>query len=63
MFNADNFIATLRSTIHNVRRFGSKADVCSATGHVRFASNSDRESRHAENGHVRFPPKADMCGN
>jgi hypothetical protein len=25
-------------------RFGSKADICSAKGHVRFAPNSDRES-------------------
>jgi hypothetical protein len=25
-------------------RFGSKADICAAKGHVRFASNSDRKS-------------------
>ena len=25
-------------------RFGSKADMCAAKGHVRFAPNSDRES-------------------
>jgi hypothetical protein len=25
-------------------RFGSLADICSAKGHVRFASNSDRKS-------------------
>src|SRR5262249_48519753 len=29
-------------------RFGSKADICSATGHVRFAPESDRESRHRQ---------------
>jgi hypothetical protein len=34
-------------------RFGSCADMCVAIGHVRFAPNSDRESRHATNGHVR----------
>jgi hypothetical protein len=38
-------------------RFGSEADICSAKGHVRFAPNSDRTSRHAANGHVRFTPK------
>src|SRR5262245_10439294 len=27
-------------------RFGSKADICGATEHVRFAPNSDRESGH-----------------
>jgi hypothetical protein len=42
-------------------RFGSLADICNATSDVRFTPNSDRESRHAANGHVRFTPKADMC--
>src|SRR5262245_39190228 len=27
-------------------RFGSKADICSATEHVRFTPNSDRRSGH-----------------
>jgi hypothetical protein len=27
-------------------RFGSKADICAATSHVRFVPNSDRESGH-----------------
>jgi hypothetical protein len=35
-------------------RFGSEADMCSATPDVRFTPNSDRKSRHAANGHVRF---------
>jgi len=35
-------------------RFGSKADMCAAKCDVRFTPNSDRESRHAANGHVRF---------
>ena len=39
-------------------RFGSQADVCTAKGHVRFAPNSDRKSRHAANGHVRFTAKS-----
>ena len=34
-------------------RFGSKADICAAKSHVRFTPNSDHESRHAANGHVR----------
>jgi hypothetical protein len=43
-------------------RFGSKADICGATSHVRFTPNCDWKS-----GHLRFvmsasPPKADMCG-
>ena len=36
-------------TIHAPKayvRFGSKADSCSATTHVRFTPNSDRESGH-----------------
>jgi hypothetical protein len=42
-------------------RFGSKADICGATSHVRFTPNCDCKS-----GHLRFvmsalPPKADMC--
>jgi plastocyanin len=41
-------------------RFGSKADICTAIGHVRFAPNSDRESGFPANGHVRFTPKADI---
>jgi hypothetical protein len=34
-------------------RFGSQADISTATRHVRFTPNSDRESP--------LPPKADMC--
>jgi DNA-binding NtrC family response regulator len=30
-------------------RFGSKADICTAIGHVRFTPNSDRESGHVGN--------------
>jgi hypothetical protein len=36
-----------------------KADMCSATRYVRFTPNSDRESGHAANGHVRFTPKSE----
>ena len=43
-------------------RFGSKADICSAKGHVRFAPNSDRESEFPQTGMSALPPKADMCG-
>jgi hypothetical protein len=43
-------------------RFGSKADICSAKGHVRFASNSDRESEFPQTVMSALPLKADMCG-
>ena len=43
-------------------RFGSKADMCSAPAHVRFAPNSDRESGHPAKGMFALPPKADRCG-
>jgi len=39
-------------------RFGSKADMCNAPAHVRFAPDSDRKSRHAANSHVRFTPES-----
>jgi len=42
-------------------RFGSKADICAATSHVRFTPNSDRKSRHAQTVMSALPPKADMC--
>jgi hypothetical protein len=42
-------------------RFGSKADICSAKGHVRFASDSDRESGHPQKVMSALPSKADMC--
>ena len=43
-------------------RFGSKADICSAKRHVRFAPNSDRESGLPQTVKSALPPKADMCG-
>src|SRR6476646_8987670 len=42
-------------------RFGSKADICGATTHVRFTPNSDRESRHAQMVMSALHPIADMC--
>jgi len=42
-------------------RFGSKADICTAIGHVRFAPNSDRESGFPRKVMSALPPKADMC--
>jgi hypothetical protein len=41
-------------------RFGSKADICSAT-HVRFTPNSDRESGFPQKVMSALPPKADIC--
>jgi hypothetical protein len=46
---------------HHVR-FGSKADICAATSHVRFTPNSDRESQPPAKVMSALPPKADMCG-
>jgi hypothetical protein len=43
-------------------RFGSKADICAATGHVRFIPNSDRESEIPQKAMSALPQKADMCG-
>jgi hypothetical protein len=43
-------------------RFGSKADIFSAKGHVRFAPNSDRESGFPQTVMSALHPKADMCG-
>jgi hypothetical protein len=42
-------------------RFGSKADICGVTSHVRFTPNSDHTSRHAANGHVWFYPRKRTC--
>jgi hypothetical protein len=43
-------------------RFGSLADICGAKGHVRFAPNSDHESRLAQTVMSALPPKADVSG-
>jgi hypothetical protein len=43
-------------------RFGSLADMCVAKTYVRFAPESDRESRHPQRVMSALPPKADMCG-
>src|SRR5262245_48516122 len=42
-------------------RFGSKADICVATSHVRFTPNSDRKSGLPQRVMSALPPKADMC--
>jgi hypothetical protein len=41
-------------------RFGSKADICAATSHVRFTPNSDRESEIPQKAMSALPPKADI---
>jgi hypothetical protein len=43
-------------------RFGSKADICVATSHVRFTPNSDRESGLPQPVMSALPPKAEICG-
>src|SRR5262245_7014650 len=40
---------------------GQKQDTCSASIHVRFAPNSDRESGFPQTVMSALPPKADMC--
>jgi hypothetical protein len=42
-------------------RFGSKADICGATDHVRFTPNSDRKSGFLHKVMSALPLKADMC--
>ena len=42
-------------------RFGSLADICSATCHVRFTPNSDRKSGQPQTVMSASPPIADMC--
>jgi len=43
-------------------RFGSKADMCAAKGHVRFTPKSDHENGFPHKVMSALPPKADMCG-
>jgi hypothetical protein len=43
-------------------RFGSKADICSEKGHVRFTPNSDRESGFPQTAMSALPPIADISG-
>jgi hypothetical protein len=42
-------------------RFGSKADICGATSHVRFTPIGDRERGFPHKVMSALPPKADMC--
>jgi hypothetical protein len=43
-------------------RFGSKADICNAPTHVRFALIATAKAgMYPANGHVCFPPKADIA--
>ncbi len=61
-------LATLARTQEGARRmradvrFGSKADICAAKRHVRFAPNSDRESGFSQTVMSALPTKADVCG-
>src|SRR4029078_12752423 len=47
-FAADGTGSTTHRALENVR-FGSKADMCGAKRYVRFAPESDRESRYPKN--------------
>ena len=42
-------------------RFGSEADICAATSHVRFTPNSDRKSGFPQTVMSALPPKGDMA--
>jgi hypothetical protein len=57
---AETGIKIVRWCATNVR-FGSKADMRSAKGHVRFAHNSDRESGFPQTAMSALPPIADIC--
>src|SRR5262245_53405003 len=59
---ASNLLADGSDSFATNVRFGSKADICSAKGHVRFAPNSDRESGLVPIVMSALPPKAHMCG-
>jgi hypothetical protein len=43
-------------------RFGSKADMCAASTHVRFTPISDRKSGPPRKVMSALPLRADMCG-
>jgi hypothetical protein len=47
--------------IANSELFGSQADMCATTGHVRFTPNSDRESGPSRQAMSALPLRADMC--
>jgi hypothetical protein len=51
---------TQAANVSRYVRFGSKADICSATGHVRFTPNSDRKSRLPPRVMSALPLKADI---
>jgi hypothetical protein len=46
-------------SVRNVR-FGSQADICAATRHVRFTPNSDQKSGHAAKRYVCFTPESGL---
>ena len=58
--HTDQLLRTAPNKMPNVR-FGSKADICSAKGHVRFTPDNDRESGFPHKVMSALPPKADMC--
>jgi len=41
--------------------FGSQADICAATSHVRSTPDSDRESDFSQKRMSALTPKADVC--
>ena len=59
---ADKRVALAKGGACSDVRFGSKADMCGAKRYVRFAPESDRESRHPQKVMSALPLKADMCG-
>jgi hypothetical protein len=61
LVTGDSRKAVLKTVSANVR-FGSKADMCGAKGHVRFTPDNDRESGFPHKVMSALPPRADMCG-
>jgi hypothetical protein len=56
----DSWIGDIEGRAHV--RFGSKADMCAAKRHVRFAPNSDRKSRHLPKVMSALPLKDGVIG-
>ena len=66
--SGQNIVTTRTSTLKGVGtkpadvRFGPKADMCSAIGHVRFLPKATAKA-DSRKGHVRFTPESgDPCG-
>ena len=60
MFRFIKVVAALGICLRGDVRFGSKADICIAPAHVRFAPNSDHTGGFPHRVMSALPPKADV---